>query len=112
MSVTQLNDDNFAAEVINGDLPAMVDFYATWCGPCKTLSPIVEKLAGEFTGKLNVGKLNIDDAPNVPTEFAVRAVPTIIFFNGGHAVETVVGLKSEKDLRARIESLLAESAAS
>lgn len=109
MSVTVLTDDNFEAEILNGSLPALVDFYATWCGPCKALSPIVEKLASEYAGKLTVGKLNIDDAPKVPSEYSVRAVPTIVFFNGGEAVETLVGLKSENDLRARIEGIIEKS---
>jgi len=85
----------------------MVDFYATWCGPCKALSPIVEKLAGEFDGRLKVGKLNIDEAPQTPGEFGVTAVPTIVFFKGGERVDTLVGLKKESELRSRIEQLVA-----
>ena len=78
MSLLQLNDDNFSTEVLESDLPVLVDFYATWCGPCKALTPIVEKLAGEYEGKLKVGKLNIDEAPGAPSQFSVRAVPTIV----------------------------------
>jgi thioredoxin 1 len=107
MSVTTLNDANFAGEVLEAELPVLVDFYATWCGPCKALSPIVEKLAGEFQGKLKVGKLNIDDSPEAPTRFSVRAVPTLLFFKGGKVVDTAIGFKSENDLRARIQRLLA-----
>ena len=107
MSLTVLNDDNFGVEVLQSDMPVMVDFYATWCGPCKALSPIVEKLADEYEGRLKVGKLNIDEAPNAPGEFAVRAVPTIVFFKGGAAVDTLVGLKKESELRERIDSLVA-----
>ena len=84
----------------------MVDFYATWCGPFKALAPIGEKLAGEFNGRLKVGKLNIDESPVTPGQFAVRAVPTLVFFKGGKAVDTVVGLKKETELRSRIEQLL------
>ena len=107
MSLTTLNDENFSAEVLQSDVPVMVDFYATWCGPCKALTPIVEKLAGEYVGKLKVGKINIDDAPQTPVQFAVRAVPTIVFFKGGEAVQTFVGLKKESELRAQIEQLVA-----
>ena len=107
MSLNVLNDENFGTEVLESTVPVMVDFYATWCGPCKTLSPIVEKLAGEFDGKLKVGKLNIDEAPQTPSQFAVRAVPTIVFFKDGEAVDTLVGLKKESELRQRIESLIA-----
>ncbi len=106
MSLTALNDDNFPAEVLEADVPVMVDFYATWCGPCKTLTPIVEKLAVEYEGRLKVGKINIDEAPETPVQFAVRAVPTIVFFKGGQAVNTMVGLKKESELRSQIETLL------
>ncbi len=106
MSLTVLNDENFQTEVIESELPVMVDFYATWCGPCKALSPIVEKLAAEYEGKIKVGKLNIDEAPQTPGQFAVRAVPTIVFFKGGQAVDTMVGLKKESELRDRIEQLI------
>jgi thioredoxin 1 len=107
MSLSVLNDQNFSSEVLESSVPVMVDFYATWCGPCKAQSPIVEKLAGEFDGRLKVGKLNIDEAPLTPGEFAVRAVPTILFFKGGRMVDAVVGLKRESELRARIEQLVA-----
>ena len=106
MSLTVLNDDNFPTEVLEADVPVMVDFYATWCGPCKALTPIVEQLAGEYEGRIKVGKINIDDAPQTPVQFAVRAVPTIVFFKGGQAVNTLVGLKQESELRSQIESLL------
>ena len=106
MSLTAFNDENFQTEVIDSDLPVMVDFYATWCGPCKALTPIVEKLAGDYEGKLKVGKLNIDEAPQTPGQYAVRAVPTIVFFKGGQAVDQMVGLKKESELRDRIDSLI------
>lgn len=107
MSLNVLNDDNFPAEVLQSDLPVLVDFYATWCGPCKALSPIVEKLAGEYDGRIKVGKLNIDEAPQTPGQYAVRAVPTIVFFKDGQPVDTLVGLKKEDELRSRIEELIA-----
>jgi len=107
MSVTTLTDANFDTEVIRSQMPVLVDFYATWCGPCKALSPIVEKLAGEFVGKLKVGKLNIDDSPQAPSQFSVRAVPTLLFFHKGKVVDTAVGFKSENDLRSRIQKVVA-----
>ena len=106
MSLTVLNDENFNTEVLESDVPVMVDFYATWCGPCKAQTPIVEKLAGDYAGKLKVGKLNIDDAPQTPVQFAVRAVPTIVFFKGGEAVNTRVGLQQESVLRNEIDQLV------
>lgn len=107
MSVTVLNDDNFNAEVIESDVPVVVDFFTTWCGPCKTIAPIVEKLAGEFEGRIKVGKLNLEEAPNAGTEFKVRAVPTILFFKGGQVVDQFVGPRPEGEFRTKMESLLA-----
>ena len=93
--------------MLESDLPVLVDFYATWCGPCKALTPIVEKLAGEFEGKMKMGKLNIDEAPSSPSQFSVRAVPTLVFFKDGKAVETMVGLRREDELRKTIDSIIA-----
>jgi len=106
MSLSTLTDENFASEVLSSGTPVMVDFFATWCGPCKALTPIVEKLAADYKGKLKVGKLNIDEAPQTPSQFGVRAVPTIVFFKGGKAVDAVVGLKKESELRERIDRLI------
>jgi thioredoxin 1 len=106
MSLSVLTDQNFGSEVLSSQIPVMVDFFATWCGPCKALTPIVEKLATEYKGKLKVGKLNIDEAPQAPSQYGVRAVPTIVFFKGGQAVDTIVGLKKESELRERIDRLI------
>jgi len=106
MSLTQLNDDNFSTEVLQHAQPVLVDFYATWCGPCKALEPIVEKLASEFEGKIKVGKLNIDEAPSTPSQFSVRAVPTLVLFKDGKPYETMVGLRREDELRKSIQGAL------
>ena len=106
MSVATLTDANFEQEVLKSDVPVLVDFYATWCGPCKALSPVVEKLADEYSGKLKVGKLNIDEDTGTPSSYSVRAVPTLLFFSGGEVVDTVVGFKPEGDLRSRIDKIL------
>ena len=97
-NVHSFDDTNFAEEVIKSELPGLVDFSATWCGPCKALAPIVEKIAEEFAGKVKVGKLDIDDAPNVTKEYAVRSVPTILVFKGGAKTGQVVGLTSREKI--------------
>ncbi len=84
----------------------MVDFWAEWCGPCKMIAPIMEALAEEYTGKVRVGKLNIDENPSTPTKFGIRGIPTLLFFKGGSLVEQIVGVKSKADLKAVIDRSL------
>ena len=97
-NVNIFTDANFEAEVLKSDLPVLVDFTATWCGPCKALAPIVEKIADEFQGKVRVGKLDIDDAPNVTRKYGVRSVPTVMVFRGGEKAGQNVGLTSRDKL--------------
>jgi thioredoxin 1 len=89
---------NFDTEVLKADLPVLVDFTATWCGPCKALAPIVEKIADEFEGKIKVGKLDIDAAPEVAAKYGVRSVPTVIVFRGGQKSGSQIGLSSRDKL--------------
>lgn len=91
MSLKAVDDSNFESEVINADEPVLVDFWAEWCGPCKTLLPIVEEIAGEMAGKLKVVKVNIEEAPETPTKYGLRGVPTLMLFKGGKVVDTSVG---------------------
>lgn len=86
-----LTDANFQAEVMNSDKPTLVDFWATWCAPCRAIAPHVEKLAESFADKLNVGKLDIDGSPKVPTSYDVRSIPTLLIFHKGKVVGQLVG---------------------
>jgi len=89
--VLELSDQNFEGEILNSDIPALVDFWAVWCGPCKQIAPSVESLAGDYKGKLKVGKMNIDDHQNVPQKYGIRSIPTLLVFKGGQVVGQIVG---------------------
>ncbi len=90
-NVTELSDENFENEIVKSDTVALVDFWAEWCGPCKAIGPTVEALAGEYAGKLKVGKMNIDNHQLVPQQYNVRSIPTLLFFKGGQVVGQIVG---------------------
>ncbi len=97
---------NFEAEVLSSDIPVLVDFYADWCGPCKMMAPLVEKLAEKYDGKVKIGKCNIDEEDTVARNYRVMSIPTFILFVGGQAQETIVGAVSQKDLEDMIEKAL------
>ncbi|MBQ4416682.1 MAG: thioredoxin [Lachnospiraceae bacterium] len=103
---TVLNSGNFEAEVLQSDLPVLVDFYADWCGPCKMMSPMVEQFAGTFDGKLKVCKLNVDDAQDIAARYGVMSIPTFIFFKGGEAVHQTVGAVPQNVFEKEIASVL------
>ena len=100
-----ITDANFA-EIINTDQPVLVDFWATWCGPCRALAPVVEELAHEFAGKAVVGKCNVDDCDDLPMNFGIRSIPTLIFFKNGQVVDRIVGAAPKADIAAKLNALL------
>jgi thioredoxin 1 len=102
----ELTDDNFESEVAGCELPLLVDFGADWCGPCLRLNPMLEELAEQFEGKLQVGKMDIDSNRNTPSQFGVMAVPTLIFFKDGKEVERIVGLLPKGALLNKIQAFL------
>jgi thioredoxin 1 len=101
-----VGDKNFADEVLNASLPVLVDFWATWCGPCRTIGPVVEELAKEFSGKAKVVKLNVDENPATPAQYGVRGIPTLILFKGGKVQDQIVGAVPKARLVAMIEKAL------
>ena len=99
-------DDNFEAEVLNSNEPALVDFWAPWCGPCRMQGPIVEKLAEAMEGKAKVGKLNVDESPAIAARYGVSGIPTLIIFKDGEEAERMVGLQSEDVLTEKLNALV------
>jgi len=103
----KFTDQNFKTEVLEAPVPVLVDFSAVWCGPCKSLAPIVEELAKEYAGRVRVGKLDIDEDRETPTKFDVMAVPTLIFFKGGREHFKITGLRPKQVIKDQLEQLLA-----
>ena len=102
----EVTDQSFEKDVLNSDVPVLVDFWAEWCGPCKALAPAVEKVAGEYEGKAKVVKLNIDDNPTVPQQYGIKGIPTLILFKGGSEADRTVGLTSKDNIARMIDRAL------
>jgi thioredoxin 1 len=100
-NVFNVTDQDFQASVLDSKEPVLVDFWAEWCGPCKTLAPTIDELANDFSGKVKVVKMDIDANPLVPAEFGIRSIPSVLVFKGGELLETLVGRKN-KDAYAEI----------
>lgn len=102
----EITDDNFDAVVLKTGTPVLVDFWAPWCAPCKALTPTVAKLAGEFAGRVSVGKMDIQAHPRAAGMLGIRSIPTLLFFKGGKVVDSLVGVAGEDKIRERLLEVL------
>jgi thioredoxin 1 len=110
-NVKRIGEATFDAEVSQAGPPVLVDFYATWCGPCKALAPRVDKLAGEFSGRIKFVKVNVDDAPALARRFNIEGIPTLLLFKDGKVVDSIPGAPSDGELKARLDALAQTKAA-
>ncbi|MDF1581459.1 MAG: thioredoxin [Desulfuromonadales bacterium] len=104
--VVQLTDDSFEADVLKSTVPVLVDFWATWCAPCKAIGPMIDGLADDYEGKVKIGKLNVDENPATPGQFGVRGIPTLILFKDGKVIDQVVGAAPKSQLEALLQKVL------
>lgn len=102
--IVYVTDDSFEQEVLNSEIPVLVDYWAEWCGPCKMIAPILEEIVGDYADKVKIVKLNIDENPNTPPKFGIRGIPTLMLFKGGEVEATKVGALSKSQLTAFIDS--------
>lgn len=104
-NILTLTNANFDAEVRKSSTPVLVDFWAEWCGPCKMIAPVLDELAGEFNGRVKIGKVNIDEDQALASEYGVRAIPTLLIFKDGQVAEQIVGLRSKRDLKSSLDKV-------
>lgn len=105
MKPITLTDANFEEEVLQSDVPVLIDFWAVWCGPCRIIAPVVEELAEEYDGKVKVGKLDVDENQESAVKYGVRSIPTLLIFKGGEVADTIIGAVPKAQIQQRLEVL-------
>lgn len=105
-NVSDVGDDDFEEQVLKANVPVLVDFWAPWCGPCKSIAPVVAELADQFSGRLKVVKMNVDDNPKTPTNYDVRGIPNLVLFKDGSVLDRIVGAVPKEQLTEAVEKLL------
>lgn len=103
----QFTDGNFEQEVLKSDKPVLVDFWAEWCGPCRMVGPIVEEIARDLEGQVSVGKLNVDENPEIPSKYGIRSIPTLMIFKNGELVDKIVGAVPKASITGKLTPHLA-----
>ena len=106
-NIVTLTQENFTAEVLTASAPVLVDFWAEWCGPCKMIGPILDELVEEYSGRVKIGKVNIDEQQALAGQYGIRAIPTLLLFHKGQVAEQIVGLRSKRDLKTSFDRLAA-----
>ena len=105
-NLLEITDDNFEAEVLKSDIPVLVDIWAPWCGPCRIVGPIIEELAGEYAGKMKVGKLNVDDNSETAMKYQVQSIPTILIFKDGQEIQRIIGARPKPAFKKEIDAVI------
>lgn len=105
-NIIEVSDSVFEQEVLQSETPVLVDFWAPWCGPCRAIAPVIEELSSEYEGKLKVAKCNVDDNPQTPARYGIRAIPTLIVFKGGNVTEQITGAVAKSQIAAAVDKVV------